>query len=199
MQMSRRAVSNSVLLHLRVLFLLSINIVCATAFGSEMRGRDDQLVSQFRKQHKEYTSATGVTLNSVEYIVATWNADNLPSQLHAELYECTIAGDADKCRKVYSGSVAEELVGIYPFSFSNSGKQQLILLSRSGQLQVLRILSEDRGKLVKIFENGGSNIDVVADEREIWIKNRIGKKIDIYSWDQNTGTIKWKRNLNVVF
>lgn len=182
------------------LFLLMAGLLPAHA-QARSRTEEDNAVAAFRKHHgKNYLSVNSIMLNSRPYVIAFWNEGGHPILLRADIFQYDKARVQGEFEKVYSGDVSEEVIGIYAFSVDGSGQEQLIFLSNSGQLKIVRILAiQKSGSMNLIFMNGGADVSLLSDSREIWIKNSVGQEIDVYEWDEQTGRIQHKRSVSVLF
>jgi hypothetical protein len=183
-----------------VLVLLVGVFRVAVAEPSVSRDQDD-VVGIFKKAHdpNRYVSVNPIVVNSRHYVLALWNERGNPILLRGDIFQYD-SGGPEKFRKVYSGDLSEEVIGAYAFSVDGTGREQLFILSNSGHLKVVRILDvESDGSLKMIFENGGADATLLTDSRELWIKDSVAGRADVYQWDQKKGSIRHARSVPVTF
>jgi hypothetical protein len=185
-----------------VLSLLFATVVFPlTAFHRD-EGEQSKALSLFRQQYRggHYGWSSALTLNSKEYILATWHPGGHATELHLDVFECTDHESAAKFRKLYSDNVSEELIGAYAAALDGSGKQNLVLLSNSAQIKIVKILSfSEAGEPRLIFDNGGTDVTVLKDEKEIWLKSRSAGVVDVYRWTEEQTRFVKAKTLNILF
>lgn len=148
---------------------------------------------------RDYKEFRLLTLNGEHYVVAFWNEDNDPLQLWTSIFRYSDEQLQMPVYKVFSGDVSERVLAIDDFDLSGSGRNDLLVLSKSGQIEIVRVLREQGKDLVLAFENGGSDVTVLKERREIWIKSRTGKQVDVYRWDGKGGKFICYETVPVVF
>lgn len=159
-------------------------------------------IARFKKLYgnvRDYRSFELLKLNGAHYLLAFWYEDNDPLQFSVNIFRYQDEELQKPIFKVYTGSVAETLRATETFDLMGTGKDQLIFLSDSGEIELLRVL-EDTGRDLKlVFENGGSQVTVLPDSREIWIKNKVARNIDVYKWDSESQKFAHIRTIRVLF
>jgi hypothetical protein len=184
-----------------VLSLLFATIVFPLAAFHRDGGEKSTILSVFRQQYRasNYGWTSALSLNSKEYVLATSHPGGHATELQLDVFEPTDQVPT-KFRKVYSGNVSEELIGVYAVALDGSGKQNLVLLSNSAQIKIIKILnSSETGDLSVIFDNGGTEVTIVKDEKEIWLKSRSAGVVDVYQWSEKQNRYNKTKTLNIVF
>ena len=200
MQTLRRVAANRKLYF--VLSLLLVTVAFPLAAFHRDDGEQSKWLSVFRQQYRggHYGWSSSLNLNSREYILATWHPGGHATELHLDVFECADHESATKFRKVYSGNVSEELIGAYAVALDRSGKQNLVLLSNSAQIKIIKVLSfSEAGDFSVIFDNGGTDVTMLKDEKEIWLKSRSGGVVDVYQWSEEQNRFAKTKTLNIVF
>lgn len=196
-----RMLSSYLGLCLLIIFVRLLIFVPAQAQSAGHGGHADA-VATFRKQHypEPYISVDSITLNSHPYVIAFWNEGGNALSLRADIYRVDNVEGKFEYGMAYSGDFSEEVLGIYAFSMDKSEREQLLVLSNSGHLKIVRVLTlQDNGSMKEVFRNGGEDVTLLSDSREIWIKNPIGREVDVYQWDKETGGIRHERSVSILF
>jgi hypothetical protein len=170
--------------HVLSLLLFTV-LVLASSFA---RGLTEEpvTISRFKALYgetRDYKSFKLLTLNGHRYILAFWYEDNSPLQLSVNIVRYTDADLEEPVFGVFSGSVAEDVAEIVTFDVTGDGRDELLFLSNSGQIKIVRILQEAERELRPIFENGGTEVTLLKDTREIWIKSRSAGDLTAFRWD----------------
>lgn len=167
-------------------------IVCGLALvwllGCSFSFRQENVdtIERFKKLYgnlRDYKEFRLLTLNGHHCILAFWYEDNSPLQLVVQVFKYKDDKLEKPVEKIYEGSVAEEVIKIATADLLGSGHDQLIFLSRAGQIQILRVLAEKGNSLVPIFETGGTEITIIKPTSEIWVKSKTAGEVDIFRWD----------------
>jgi hypothetical protein len=177
-----------------VLLLLSICPVSARSC--------DQTIDRFKQSYgnvRDYKEIKLLTLNGERYILAFWYEDNDPLQLSVTIFRYFDEQLKEPVYKVFSGDVSEEVLAIEEFDLTGNGRNDLLFLSKSGMVETVRVLHEKGKEFALVFENGGSDVTVLKDRREIWIKARTGKEVQVFLWDGKTGKFICYKTVPVVF
>ena len=101
--------------------------------------------------------------------------------------------------KVFSGGVAEEVQAVVHFDLTGDGRDELIFVSNSGQIQIVRVLEDQKRSFVQIFENGGSEVTIIKSTREIWIKGKTAGVLRVYRWNAKSNQFARSRTLEILF
>jgi hypothetical protein len=148
---------------------------------------------------RDYSSIQLTTLNGQRYILAFWNEDNDPLQLWVNIFAYSDDELQAPVYKAFSGDVSEDVIDIAQRPLTDGSRRDLVFLCKSGQIEMVRVLRQKGRELQLVFENGGSDITLPTDQREIWIKSRSSKEMNIYKWDQTLGKFVDSRTMPVAF
>lgn len=158
-------------------------LIGGTAFGQKS---GTETIARFRELYgniRDYKDVRLLSLNGKRYILAYWYEDNSPLQVSVHILRYSDDKLEEPVFKVFAGDVSEEVEEVVSSDLTGDGRDELIFLSRSGQIKIVRVL-EDRGdQFVEIFENGGSEVTLTKETREIWVKSKTAGKLEIYRWD----------------
>lgn len=165
--------------------LLFMVLVLASSFARGVT-EEEVTISRFRALYggiRDYKSFKLLSLNGHRYLLAFWYENNSPLQLSVNIVRYTDAKLEEPVFGVFSGSVAEDVTEIVTFDVTGDGRDELLFLSNSGQIKVIRILQEAGRELRPIFENGGTEVTLLKDTREIWIKSKSAGDLTVFRWD----------------
>jgi hypothetical protein len=194
-QLRRALVPTSCLLMLFGAVLVSISFTAAEERRTNTVERFKQLYGNVR----DYNSIKLTTLNGQRYILAFWNEDNDPLQLWVNIFAYSDDELQAPVYKAFSGDVSEDVIDIAQRPLTDGSRRDLVFLCKSGQIEMVRVLRQKGRELQLVFENGGSDITLPTDQREIWIKSRSSKEMNIYKWDQTLGKFVDSRTMPVAF
>jgi hypothetical protein len=178
-----------------------IGIVFVAIFALA-RAQTSDTIEQFKKLYgnsRDYKEFRVINLNQNKYLLAFWYQDNSPLQLSVDVFRYEDRELQKPIRKFYTGDVSEEISEIADLDLTGDGRAELIFLCASGQIKIIRVFEERRDSLVLRFEKGGSDISVVRSTREIWIKSRTAKELDVYRWDPRIRRFVKAKTLQIVF
>jgi hypothetical protein len=121
-------------------------LVGGTVFGQESAA---DTIARFRELYgniRDYKDVRLLTLNGKRYILAYWYEDNSPLQLSVHILRYSDDQLEEPVFKVFAGDVSEEVEEVVSSDLTGDGRDELIFLSRSGQIKIVRVL-EDRAEM----------------------------------------------------
>ncbi|MBI3663942.1 MAG: hypothetical protein HY234_12945 [Acidobacteria bacterium] len=148
---------------------------------------------------REYKEINRLELNGKHYILAYWLEDNSPLQLTVDIFRYTDSLLSQPVTKVFSGGVAEEVQAIVHFDLTGDSQDELIFVSDSGQIQIVRVLQDQKKSFAQIFMNGGSEVTIIKSTREIWIKAKTAGVLEVYRWDPSSKKFLRTKTLEILF
>lgn len=169
------------------------NGVFASQKGVEERFRE--LYGNLR----DYKQLSQFDLDGKNLILAYWLEDNSPLQLSVDIFRIEDDSMAKPIKKLFSGSVAEEVEAVFGFDATGDGQKEIVFVSKSGMIKIIRVLQIKDGSLTEIFQNGGSDITVLDSRKEIWIKSRSAREVDIYRWVKRTQKFERDKTLSILY
>src|SRR6266851_5395227 len=146
----------------------------------------------------EYSEIRTVQLKKLTFVLALWHPNNSALDLSADIYRYVPGSRQPTFAKEYSGDLSEEILHIAPMEIAGSDHLQLGVLCRSGQIKILRILEEKQQALTLVFENGGTDVTVVKQAKEIWLKSDSARQVDVYRWNREQSRYTKTRTLDIL-
>lgn len=181
-------------------------LVVAAAVAASLRpvsaDCENNTVERFKQLYgnvRDYNSIKLTRLNGQQYLLAFWNEDNDPLQLWVNIFAYSDDELQSPIYKAFTGDLSEQVIEITQCNLTGTDNRDLVFLSKSGQIEMIRILRQKGRELQLVFENGGADITLPTDQREVWIKNRTGKQLSVYRWDQARGKFIDYKTLPVAF
>ena len=175
-----------------------LSLVC----GGSAKPQESDIVREFRSVkpgNQDYSSVQTVRLRKEILVLALWHPHNTALELHADIYSYVVENGKASFVKAYTGDLSEEIIEIVSVEVAGANHPQLAILCRSGQIKILRILEKKERTFSLVFENGGTDVTVVKESKEIWLKSDSARQIDIYRWSEAQNHYMKTKTLDIFF
>lgn len=146
----------------------------------------DSLIKEFEKSgefNERYESIRVLELNKEHCVLAFWYEEGSYLQLSVDVFRSAGERGKHSFRRIFSGDVSEEVTDIATFDLTADGRDELLFVSNSGMIKMIRVLEDLAAEMRLIFSNGGNEVTLLKVSREILIKSRSTRELDVYRWN----------------
>ena len=151
---------------------------------ADQQETENATIRRFRELYgaaRNYKWFSQQTLNGHGYILAFWYEEDSPVELRVSIFRHADDRLQEPVTEAFTGAVAEEIIRVTTFDLKGDGRDELIFLSNSGQIKLIRVLEESGPRLKLIFDNGGTDVTLMKDTREVCDKSKTAQVVEVNS------------------
>jgi hypothetical protein len=202
-QVLRQSVAGKLKPYIVTGLLILIGIGCVSA-SWPAEPTPDPIVERFKRDFgtsvAQYDRFFTARVNGRLFLFAYW-VDGSPVNLMVDIFDVNNLESASKVYKWYRGSVSEEVIGFLTTDVDGDGREELVFVSLSGQIKLVRILRDTGRELVKIFDSGASDVILYRDGRrfKMVLKNSSAGNVEVYGWSKAAGKLAVERQYKLLY